>query len=186
MKWPSTPATPAILRALSRLCSSLAKSMSPNSSTIRMRPSAWLTCAAPAQITLWTNKGPAGAELRWGPCGSSNELRARPCGSSDECPCAAAAARARLCIQQLDDVGLAAQAREQPDLVDEAHGRLCVAPLQPDALDGVDLARGRHHLASTRLLAQVASCRHPQRTSGGSSPGVRAPHRTAGAQDQAP
>lgn len=49
-------------------------------------------------------------------------------------------------IDELDDVGVAAQALQQLDLVDEAGGRLVVAPRQPDALQRIYLPVRRHHL----------------------------------------
>ena len=56
------------------------------------------------------------------------------------------ASREHLGIDELDDVGVAAQALQQLDLVDEAGGRLVVAPRQPDALQRIYLPIRRHHL----------------------------------------
>lgn len=51
-----------------------------------------------------------------------------------------------LCVDELDDVWLAAQALQQPDLIDEAAGSFSIPSGQPDALQCKDLAVGRHHL----------------------------------------
>ena len=51
-----------------------------------------------------------------------------------------------LCIYQLDDVLLAPQPLQQRDLIHKALAGLRVLALQLDALQGKDLAVGRHHL----------------------------------------
>ena len=51
-----------------------------------------------------------------------------------------------LSVDELDDVGVAAQALQQRNLVDEPRSRLMIAPRQPDALQRKYFAAGRHHL----------------------------------------
>jgi hypothetical protein len=51
-----------------------------------------------------------------------------------------------LCVDELDDIGVAAQSLQQSDLVDEPGRRLVVAPRQPDALQRIYLPARRHHL----------------------------------------
>ena len=49
-----------------------------------------------------------------------------------------------LSIDELDDIGVAAQPLQQRDLVDEACSRLAIPSGQPNALQRIYLAVGRH------------------------------------------